>query len=186
MPQDYFFTVVASADVTDGDDFNDTLSVTEPSLATNAGTVASGVSGQIHHTYTNIGGVPGLTEWDAGNYIAFVNVTSVGANVTYNLAIKRIDSSGSVVSTLLLGTDDFTTTGIKSITHNLASPLSVNAGDRLQVAVVVSRPADHGNQAMDVDVGTGSGNSSRLETPLTFAAPSRTVQHNVVNQSAMI
>lgn len=174
MARTYFFTNTASTDVTDGDDFNSTLSVTEPSLATNAGTVASGMTDQIHHTYTMIDGVPELTEWEAGDYDAFVNVTSVGANVTYNISISRIDSTGAVVAVLGTSVDDFTTTGIKEFTVNLASPLSVNSGDRLQVAIIVTRPADHGNQAMDVDVGTGSGNSSRLETPL-FPAGARRI-----------
>lgn len=169
MARTYFFTQVNSADVTDGDDFNETLNVVEPTLGTNAGTVGAGVADQIHQTFTNVGGVPGLTSWDAGDYVGLVNCTDIGANVTFNISISRIDSTGTLVTKLGESTDDFNTTGLKSFTHNLASPLTVNAGDRLQVAVVATRPADHGNQALDVDVGTGSGNSSRLDTPLTFA-----------------
>lgn len=169
MSRTYFFTQDNSVDVTDGDDFNDTLNVTEPaSPATNSGTVGAGVTDQIHQTFTNIGGVPGLTSWDAGNYIGRVNCVSIGANVTFNISISRIDSTGTVVTKLGESTDDFSTTGLKSFTHNLASPLAVNAGDRLQVGVVATRAADHGNQDLHVEVGTGSGNSSRLDTPLTF------------------
>ncbi len=169
MARTYFCTGDPSADVTDGDDFNDTLSVTEPSNSTNAGTVGSGVADQIHETFTNTAGIPGLTSWDAGDYVGFINCVSIGANVTYNISISRIDSAGAVITKLGESTDDFSATGLNSFTHNLASPLTVNSGDRLQVAVVATRPADHGNQDLHIDVGTGSGNSSRLDTPLTFA-----------------
>ncbi len=170
----YYCTDNASVDVTDGSDFNETMEATEPaSPTTNAGTIGSGVTDLISHTYTTIGSVPGLTEWPSGDYDCRLNCVAIGANVTFNIALVRVDSTGALVSTLGTSTDDWSTTGLKTFTHNLASPLTVNAGDRLQIRALATRPADHGNQDLDFEVGTGSGNSSRIDTPITFVSVRR-------------
>lgn len=166
MGKIYYFTDTNSSDVTDGTDFNKTAEETAPASETthSKNNVGGGDTDIVTHTYTNLDNVPGLTEWPSGDYIARANCSFLDADVTFKLAICRVDNTGALVSTL--GTSGvFSTTGYKTFTHNLASPLTVNAGDRLQVRMLVSRSANHGNQQIDFTVGTAS-SESQIETPI--------------------
>jgi hypothetical protein len=167
MPITWYCQDANSADVTAGTSFNKTLNEAIPSPANHAKTnVGGGTTDEVTHTYSGIANVPNLTSWDAGNYIAKINCSVLGADCTFKIAVCRINSAGALVSTL--GTSSsFNTTGYKSFTHNLASPLSVNAGDRLQIRVLTSRAASMGNQTITTTVGT-VGSLSCLDTPITL------------------
>lgn len=185
MDKTWYCGDTASLDVTDGTDFNEDLEDAIPTQADHSkGNVSGGDSDVVTHTYTNLDNVPNLTEWPSGDYIGKINCTVIGADVSYKIAICRIDSAGALVSTL--GTSGVrSTTGLFSFTHNLASPLTVNAGDRLQIRTLVSRLANHGNQVFTVQIGTG-GSESRLETPIVLAEGAAKIHPHVINTSAMI
>jgi len=143
-----------------------TMDNSAPAETTHSKTnIGGGTTDEVSHTYTLVANVPNLTEWPSGNYIARVNCSVIDADVTFKIAICRVDSTGTLVSTLGTGSSE-STTGFKSFTHNLASPLTVNSGDRLQIRILVSRAANHGNQELALTVGT-SGSESRIETPIT-------------------
>ena len=166
MVTTYYPSDTNSADVTDGTDFNKTMETSAPPgpVAHAKTNISGGAADVKSHTYTTPGAVPNLTTWPAGNYIAYLDVTTIGADVSYKIAIARVNSSGSLVETL--GTSAAkTATGLQSHTVNLASPKTVPAGDRFQIYILVSRAASHGNQTFENTIGASAA-LSRLETPI--------------------
>lgn len=166
MPTIYNATSTVSEDVLAGSDFNRTLKdLTPPSAVLHTkNNVSGGTTDLRTHTYTTPDNVPGLTEWPAGDYIARVDVTTLGADVSFKIAVVRRDSAGALVETL--GTSGvFSTVGYKAFTVNLATAKAVAAGDRLGVDLLVSRAASHGNQPFEVRIGQ-SGSLTQLETPI--------------------
>jgi hypothetical protein len=112
-------------------------------------TLGGGASGS-YAWYTEPG-VPNLTEWPAGDYTLGFNVSTAGADITYTLSLRRVDSAGVLQQTL--GTSGSQSgTGAKSFTQNIGSPISVAAGDRLVGVVSATRAASHGNQTLTIDV----------------------------------
>jgi len=178
MPIIWYCQDANSADVTTGTSFNKTLNEGVPASPVNHAktNVADGVTDEVTHTYSGIGGVPNLTSWAAGDYIAKINCSVLGADCTFKIAICRINSSGALVSTLGTSTA-FNTTGYKSFTHNLASPLTVTITDRLQIRVLTTRAVSHGNQTITTTVGT-VGSLSLLDTPITISTRRRPLMIN--------
>jgi len=162
----YYPSNTNSADVTDGSDFNKTMETSAPpSPVAHAKTnIAGGASDVKSHTYTTPGAVPNLTTWPAGNYVGYIDVTTIGADVSYKIAIARVNSTGGLVETL--GTSaSKTATGLQSHTVNLGTPKTVAAGDRFQIYILVSRAASHGNQTFENTIGASAA-LARLETPI--------------------
>lgn len=167
----YYADGVASADVTDGSEGNNQLTGTEPGASTLTGTIGGGQSGTFW-TFTAIDNDPNLTSWLAGDYIAQVNMSALGANVTWGIEINRIDSAGSVVETLAsVANTTHSTATVETLTWDNGSDKTVSAGDRLQIAVTGVRAASHGNQACDIDVGTGvDSTTTKLNVPASAGA----------------
>ncbi len=162
----YYGDAVASADVTDGSEFNTQLTGTEPAASTLAGTIGSLQSGTFT-TFTAIDNDPNLTTWLAGDYIAQINMSALGADVTWGIEINRIDSAGSIVETLAsVANTTHSTATVENLTWDNASDKTVAAGDRLQIAVTGVRAVSHGNQDLDIDVGTGvDATTTKLNVP---------------------
>jgi len=163
----YYADGVASADVTDGSEGNDQLTGTEPGASTLTGTIGGGQSGTFW-TFTALANDPNLTTWESGNYIAQINMNALGVDVTWGIEINRVDSAGTIVENLATGAaTDHSTATVETLTWANASAKAVNAGDRIQIAVIGVRAASHGNQACDIDVGTGSeATTTKLNIPI--------------------
>ena len=170
----YYADGVASADVTDGSEGNNQLTGTEPAASTLTGTIGGSQSGTFW-TFTALDNDPNLTSWESGDYIAQINMNAIGANVTWGIEINRVDSAGTIVENLATGAQtDYSTATVETLTWNNASAKAVNAGDRLQIAVIGIRAASHGNQACNIDVGTGvDATTTKLDVPGSAAAPRR-------------
>src|SRR5210317_1423534 len=95
----YYADGVASADVTDGSEGNNQLTTTEPGASTLTATIGGGQTGTFW-TFTTVANVPNETTWIAGNYIAQVNVSTLGADVTWGIEINRVDLNGTIVENL--------------------------------------------------------------------------------------
>jgi len=162
----YYATAVASADVTDGQEQNETLDGTEPASATVGGTLGGSQTG-TQHTFTAVDNDPNLTSWEAGDYIAQVNVETLGADITWGIEIHRVDSAGTSLETLAsVAQTTYNTASVQTLTWNNASAKTVNAGDRLQIRVTGVRAVNHGNQALDIAVGTGvDSTTTKLNLP---------------------
>jgi hypothetical protein len=163
----YYADGVTSADVSDGSEGNNQLTGTEPGSSTLGATIGGGQSGTFW-TFTSVANDPNLTSWDAGNYIAQVNITTLGADVTWGIDINRVDSTGTIVENLATAASStYNTASVQTLTWNNATAKSVNAGDRLQIAVTGARAASHGNQECDVAVGTGNDSTTtKLNVPV--------------------
>lgn len=183
----YYADGVASADVTDGSEGNEQLTGTEPGASTLLGTIGSLQTGTFW-TFTALDNDPNLTEWRAGDYIAQINVSLLGVDVTWGIEINRVDSAGAIVENLATGTQtDHSTASVQTLTWNNASPKAVNAGDRLQIAVIGARAVSHGNQDFDIDVGTGvDSTTTKLNIPAAAAADGYVGPGIYTNVDAMI
>lgn len=175
----YYGDQVASADVTDGSEFNVQLTGTEPASGTLAGNIASLQSGTFI-TFTAIDNDPNLTTWLAGDYIAQINMSVLGADVTWGIEINRIDAAGSIVETLAsVANTTHNTATVETLTWNNGSDKTVSAGDRLQIAVTGVRAVSHGNQDFDIDVGTGSDSTTtKLNVPVPIGGARRIILIN--------
>lgn len=170
----YYADGVASLDVTDGSEGNNQLTGTEPAASTLAGTIGSLQTGTFW-TFTALDNDPNLTTWESGDYIAQINMFDLGTDVTWGIEINRVDSAGAIVENLATGANtDYATATVETLTWNNASAKAVNAGDRLQITVIGDRIVSHGNQACDIDVGTGSeATTTKLNVPGSPAGPRR-------------
>ncbi len=170
----YYADGVASADVTDGSEGNNQLTGTEPGASTLGGTIGSLQSGTFW-TFTALDNDPNLTTWVAADYIAQINMSALGTDVTWGIEINRIDSSGSVVETLAsVANTTHSTATVETLTWSNGSDKTVSAGDRLQIAVTGVRAVSHGNQDCDIDVGTGvDSTTTKLNVPAPVSGTRR-------------
>jgi hypothetical protein len=131
--------------------------------------------------------VPNLTEWPAGDYTVSCDIDATGADITYTLSLRRVNSSGTLQQTL--GTSGtLSGTGLKSHTVNIGSPIATNAGDRLVGVLSASRAASHGNQTLTISV---SGANDKLigawsEALIEAAAASSTGTSTAIGTGASI
>ena len=170
----YYADGVASADVTDGSQGNEQLTGTEPAASTLSAAIGGALSG-TYWTFTALDNDPNTTEWVDGDYIAQINISSLGVDVTWGIEINRVNAAGTIVENLATGANtDYATASVQTLTWTNASPKTVTATDRLQITVIGVRAASHGNQACDVDVGTGTDSTTtKLNVPASAAAPRR-------------
>lgn len=171
----YYGNAITSTDVVSGQEQNEQLVGTEPALTTIIGAIGGGESGTFI-TFTAEPNDPNLTTWPSGDYIAQVNVSILGADVSWGLEINRVNSSGTVVETLAsVANNTYTTASVQTLTWSNASAKTVSAGDRLQIAATGVRSASHGNQDFDIDVGTGNASTTTKLTVPASAAPTRRI-----------
>lgn len=111
--------------------------------------------------------VPNLTEWPAGDYTISCDIDATGADITYVLRLRRVNSLG--ISQQIIGTSGtLSGTGLKSFTSNRATPITTNAGDRLVGVLEATRGASHGNQTLTISV---NGANDKLIGAWSQAAP---------------
>jgi hypothetical protein len=111
--------------------------------------------------------VPNLTEWPAGPYTLSLDIDATGADITYTLSLRQVNSAGTPQATL--GTSGtLSGTGLKSHTVNVGAPFATNAGDRFVGVLTAVRGASHGNQTLTISV---NGANDQLIGAWTEAAP---------------
>jgi hypothetical protein len=135
------------------------------------GNIAAGTSESW--TFTGAASDPGLTSWDAGNWVTGINVSSADANVQWtDTCVFELNSGGTYVATVgtLNGqTTAMSTTGLK--THTVSgSAESPTATDRIQVVIVLLDNEAHGVGAISFTIGT-SGNGETVATPIVQPTP---------------
>jgi hypothetical protein len=95
--------------------------------------------------------VPNLAQWPAGDYTVSCDIDATGADISYTLSLRRVNSAGTLQQTL--GTSGTKIgTGPQSHTVAIGSPITTNAGDRLVGVLSASRAASHGNQTLTISV----------------------------------
>ena len=110
---------------------------------------------------------PNLTSWPAGDYTLSADIDATGADITYTISLRRVNSAGTLQQTL--GTSGtLSGTGLKSHTVAVGSPITTNAGDRLVGVISATRGASHGTQTLRISV---SGTNDKLTGAWTESNP---------------
>lgn len=136
------------------------------------GNVSAGTSESW--TFTSASSDPGVTSWDSGNWVVGINISSADSNMTWaSSCVFQLNSGGTLVNTVgtLTGqTTSLGSTGLKNHTVS-GSAESPSASDRVQVVVVFSCGAPHGNCSVSFTVGTAA-NGETVASPIVQPTPS--------------
>jgi hypothetical protein len=121
----------------------------------------AGNANRIGFVFTSHANEPNSAQWPTGNYRCQLDVNAVGADLTYGLLdqtslghFARVNSALTTDSeTKQQAEGAFTGTGLKLATTGSVSWSSGNASDRFECTVSISRPANHGNQTLTLNLG---------------------------------
>ncbi len=181
MSTTYFFNDTAGC-TGSASGFDDTLDETTPSGGEKEDTISAGTTDRISHRLTNPTGVPGLTTWDAGDYVATVDIVSRGNNIDMAALFRRVNASCVEQGGGPLGTTseiDPPTVGVNVFTLSGVSEQSPGSDERLQVDLLVDNDHGHASQSVSVDY-----TDSTVTAPWTIGAVSRPHYYNLLRRVA--
>ncbi len=130
-----------------------------------AGDQMGGGTDALYYAFTTPANEPDSDDWPDGVYRCQIDVTAIGANLTYGVNTQggsaghfaRVDSglttdseTKTQVEGSFLGSAG---TGLKLATTGSTTWTAGNASDRFEVLWAVMRPANHGNQRITIQVG---------------------------------
>lgn len=162
----YFFNTTAGCTGSDSG-FDETLDEDTASGGANEDTIPIGTD-RISYRLTNPTGVPGLTTWDAGDYVSSVDVISVGNNIDMAALFRRVNASCIEQGGAPLGITseiDPPTVGVNVFTLSGVAEQSPGSDERLQVDLLVDNDHGHNTQNISIDY-----NDSTVTAPWTIAA----------------
>ncbi len=152
MSTTYFFNETAGC-TGSASGYDDTLDETTSSGGNKTDTIPVG-SDRISYRLTNPTGVPGLTTWDAGDYVASVDVFATGNNIDMQALFRRVNASCVEQGGGPLGVTseiDPPTVGVNVLTLSGVAEQSPGSDERLQLDLLIDN--DHGHNSQDITVG---------------------------------
>ncbi len=148
------------------DSAQDTLLTLSPAGSNSMqGVVVGGGDDMLYFAFTTPVNEPDSDDWPDGVYRCQIDVTSVGAAIVYGVNTQagsvghfaRVNSAlSSDLETVAQTESDFTGgggTGLKLATTGSTTWTAGDASDRFEVLWAASRPANHGNQRITIQVG---------------------------------
>lgn len=167
MSTTYFFNDKAGGCAGADSPFEDVLDEDAAAGGFIQDTITSGTTDRISYRLTNLSGVPGLTTWYAGDYVASVDVSATGNNIDMAALFRRVNASCVEQGGGPLGTTseiDPPSVGLNVFTLSGVSEQSPGSDERLQVDLLVDNDHGHASQNITVDY-----NDSTVTAPWTIA-----------------
>lgn len=136
----------------------------------------------ICQIYTTSAGEPGVADWESGNYTCSNNVLTAPSQITYGVKAQgsasghmaRVDSGLTTDQTTIVGTTNFTGTGLKTETVNTDPSNCADTTCRFECAWAVVRDSSHGNATLEFEVDiTGAGPDNIGDGAWTPPTPTR-------------
>lgn len=143
----------AAVDVASENELNSTAGTGQTEASGNLGGAESG----ILFVFTTQSGAPNVGDWPSGDYRCQLDVSAVGANITFGARaagsatghFARVNSGlTSDLQTWAQTESLFSGTGLHLATTGTIDPSAGAAGDRWEIAIAGTRPASHSNQAL--------------------------------------
>ncbi len=100
-------------------------------------------------------GVPGIGDWALGNYVGRVNVSSLGADVSYTVSLFRVNSSCTIQDSIGTSASQSAT---GNFTHTVSAfdPSSGATGDLFQMRIRGSNTHMHNEEGLAFTVPTAT------------------------------
>lgn len=122
--------------------------------------IGGGAQG-VAFCFTSYANEPNSAAWPAGTYRCQLDVSAVGADITYGLLNQTVSGHFARVNSGLTADSEtkqqvesaFTGTGLKLATTGSTTWTSGNASDRFECLVSIARPANHGQQSLTLNLG---------------------------------